>query len=65
MKKLLSVLLSVMLLVSAQITFAETEALSGKTAHEIVEQMGLGWNLGNTFDATGGNKNNVYSQETS
>ena len=65
MKRLLSVLLTMMMLVSTQITIAETEVLSGKTAHEIVEQMGLGWNLGNTFDATGGNKNNVYSQETS
>lgn len=65
MKRLLSVLLTMMVLVSTQIAIAETEVLSGKTAHEIVEQMGLGWNLGNTFDATGGNKNNVYSQETS
>ncbi len=65
MKRLLSAILTVMMLVSTQISIAETEALSGKTAHEIVEQMGLGWNLGNTFDATGGNKNNVYSQETS
>ncbi len=27
--------------------------------------MGIGWNLGNTFDATGGNQKNVYSQEQS
>ena len=65
MKRLLIVLLTMMMLVSMQIAIAETEALSGRNAHEIVEQMGLGWNLGNTFDATGGNKNNVYSQETS
>ena len=65
MKRLLIVLLTMMILVSTQIAIAETEALSGRNAHEIVEQMGLGWNLGNTFDATGGNKNNVYSQETS
>ena len=32
---------------------------------EITSEMGFGWNLGNTFDATGGNKSNVYSQETS
>lgn len=35
------------------------------TAEEIVAQMGIGWNLGNTFDATGGNEQNVFSQEQS
>ena len=40
-------------------------SLSGKTSVEIVSQMGMGWNLGNTFDATGGNTNDIYSQETS
>ena len=44
---------------------AENEKLTGKTAWEITQMMGKGWNLGNTFDATGGNKNDVYSQETS
>ena len=44
---------------------AESEKLTGKTAWEITQMMGKGWNLGNTFDATGGNKNDVYSQETS
>ena len=39
--------------------------LTGKTANEIVAEMGIGWNLGNTFDATGGNRSNIYSQETS
>ena len=39
--------------------------LTGLTAREIVDDMGLGWNLGNTFDATGGNRANIYSQETS
>ena len=39
--------------------------LTGKTSVEIVSQMGIGWNLGNTFDATGGNTNDIYSQETS
>ena len=37
------------------------EVLTGKTAMEITSEMGIGWNLGNTFDATGGNKSNVYS----
>lgn len=44
---------------------AEEEKLTGKTAMEITQMMGKGWNLGNTFDATGGNQNDVYSQETS
>lgn len=41
------------------------EALTGATATEVVEQMGLGWNLGNTFDATGGNDYDIFSQEQS
>ena len=41
------------------------EELTGRTSEEIVAKMGLGWNLGNTFDATGGNRSNIYSQETS
>lgn len=44
---------------------ADNETLTGKTAAEIVGMMGLGWNLGNTLDATGGNRNDVYSHETS
>ncbi len=28
--------------------------LTGKTAAEITDMMGIGWNIGNTFDATGG-----------
>ena len=44
---------------------AENEKLTGKSAWEITQMMGKGWNLGNTFDATGGNKSDVYSQETS
>ena len=43
---------------------ASTE-LTGKTAAEITEDMGFGWCLGNTFDATGGNSSNIYSQEQS
>ena len=41
------------------------EQLTGKTAQEITAMMGIGWNLGNTLDATGGSRANVYSQETS
>ncbi len=43
----------------------ETEVLTGLSSTEIVSQMGIGWNLGNTFDATGGNKSDIYSQEKS
>ena len=39
--------------------------LTGQSAKDIVDNMGFGWNLGNTFDATGGNRANIYSQETS
>lgn len=39
--------------------------LTGCSSKTIVDDMGLGWNLGNTFDATGGNRANIYSQETS
>ncbi|MCQ2538940.1 MAG: glycoside hydrolase family 5 protein [Acetatifactor sp.] len=44
---------------------AAGEKLTGKTAMEITQMMGKGWNLGNTFDANGGNRSDVYSQETS
>ncbi len=41
------------------------EVLTGASALEVVEQMGPGWNLGNTFDATGGNDRDIFSQEQS
>ncbi len=44
---------------------ADDEPLTGKTSQEIVAMMGFGWNLGNTFDATGGNAADIYSQEKS
>ncbi len=34
---------------------SEAEAVEVKTAFEITEDMGLGWNLGNSFDAYNGN----------
>lgn len=43
---------------------AEGGELTGKTATEITEMMGKGWNLGNTLDAQGGKKNDVLSHET-
>lgn len=39
--------------------------LTGLSAFEIVSRMGIGFNLGNTFDATGGNRSDIYSQEQS
>lgn len=44
---------------------AVAEELTGMTAMEITHEMGKGWNLGNTFDANGGNRDDVYSQEQS
>lgn len=40
------------------------DVLTGKSAMEITYMMGKGWNLGNTLDAKGGNKSNIYSHET-
>lgn len=65
MRRLLCVLLAMMLIGTALPLMASAEELTGLSAMEIVSQMGLGWNLGNTFDATGGNQSNVYSQEQS
>lgn len=39
--------------------------LTGLTAMEITTMMGKGFNIGNTFDANGGNSKDIYSQETS
>lgn len=62
MKRLLCGFLVIMMMLGAA---ASADTLTGLDAMEIVRQMGIGWNLGNTFDATGGSKANVYSQETS
>ena len=64
MKMLCTLFAAMMLLTTMPIT-ATAEELTGLTASEIVAQMGIGWNLGNTFDATGGSKSLVYSQEQS
>lgn len=47
---------------SAMTFNASAETLSGKTATEIASMMTTGWNLGNTFDATG---SNTLASETS
>lgn len=65
MKKMLCTLLAAMLLLAALPLSASAEELTGKTAVEIVAQMGIGWNLGNTFDAHNGRNVSVSSHETS
>ncbi len=65
MKKIFCTLLAAMIFPTMFSSASAEESLTGLTAAEIVAQMGLGWNLGNTFDATGGSKSNVYSQEQS
>ncbi len=47
------------LVISGMTINASAEKLSGNTASEIAGMMTTGWNLGNTFDATGG-KNGGY-----
>lgn len=66
MKRILSIMLVVALCLSAAMSLAENDGLlSGKTAEEIVAEMRIGWNMGNTFDATGYNAPDIYSHETS
>lgn len=65
MKTLFCTILATMVLMSACILPASAEKLTGMQAQEIVSQMGLGWNLGNSLDARDGNSRDVYSQEKS
>lgn len=65
MIRILSVLMALCLCVGILPACAENAPLTGKTASEIVSDMGFGWNLGNSLDATGGNASDIYSQETS
>jgi len=65
MKKTLCSLLVMLMLAAMMPLTSIAEELTGMTAMEITNMMGIGWNLGNTFDATGGNKYSLYSQETS
>ncbi len=50
---------------SEVISRAASTELTGMTAAEITADMGFGWNLGNSLDATGGNSYDIYSQEKS
>ena len=65
MKKIISCLLAMVFLLAAMPVCTSEQKLTGLTAAEIVARMGLGWNLGNTFDAHHGNTRDVYSQEQS
>lgn len=64
MKKIICLLMAGLCLLGAA-ALAEDAPLTGKTAQEIVDAMGIGWNMGNTFDATGYNAPDIYSHETS
>ena len=65
MKRILSACIAVLLLLGLLPITASAEVLTGMSATEIVAQMGMGWNLGNSFDATGGTRDDIYSQEQS
>ncbi len=65
MKYMSRLCLLALMAIALLVPTAQCEELTGMTATEIVSQMGVGWNLGNTFDATGGNPADVYSQEQS
>ena len=60
MRKWIALFLTMLLPVLPAAAEEESTMLTGKTATEIVEMMGFGWNLGNTLDATGGNTALVY-----
>ena len=64
MKRMLCTLLVAMLLLTMLPLCASAEELTGLTAKEVVAQMGLGWNMGNTFDAHNGRKVPVSTHET-
>ena len=65
MKKIMTVLLALLLCAVSASAMAETSVLTGKAAMEIVNDMGIGFNIGNTFDATGYDANDIYAQEQS
>ena len=65
MRKWIALFLIMLLPVLPAAAEEESTMLTGKTATEIVEMMGFGWNLGNTLDATGGNTADVTAQEQS
>ncbi|MCL2755318.1 MAG: glycoside hydrolase family 5 protein, partial [Oscillospiraceae bacterium] len=71
-----ALLASIMLIATLPLASAEEGVTQGivavtvdsdilMNAHEITAAMGIGWNLGNTFDSRGGTAGNVMSFETS
>ena len=65
MKKIICMLLTICCLACVCAMADENAPLTGKTAQQIVDEMRIGWNMGNTFDATGYNAPDIYSHETS
>lgn len=65
MKKIICLLMALVCMAVMLPCGALAEELTGMSAAEIVSRMGIGWNLGNTFDATGGAPEDIYSQEQS
>lgn len=61
MKRTMCLLLTAILLTAG----AFAEEMTSMSAMEIVDRMGIGWNLGNTLDANGGDPADVYAQEQS
>ena len=65
MKRIICMLLTLCALAGLTAHAEETAPLTGMTAQQIVDEMRIGWNLGNTFDATGYTAPDIYSHETS
>lgn len=73
-KKRIGAILSAVAVCAVTVFFSESRTVkasasgdtwTGKSASEIVDLMGVGFNIGNTLEATAGNGLSVYSQETS
>ena len=65
MKRIIAMLLAVFCLAGLTAHAEENAPVTGLTATEIVSRLNIGWNMGNTFDATGYNAPDIYSHETS
>ena len=61
----LSILAVMGALFACKATAEASGKITGKTAEELVAMFEKGFNMGNTFDATGGKKSDIYSYETS
>ncbi len=65
MKRIIAMLTALCCLMGT-LAYAEEDApLTGLTAVELVSRIKIGWNLGNTFDATGYSAPDILSHETS